>query len=360
MLAEQSVIGMLIIERGRIIYANSVCENILGYPLSTIQHWNLRELFRIVHKDDLQEVIDSIFSLQNCSAGQQVINHQHRIITQNKEIKWVKVIAKTINYRHKTQLLSSIIDINDQMKARKEMIEFERSKSEIMARVSHELKTPLITIKGYALLLKELLDEHIDFTSLDLYHYLDLIQKGSDRLEDVINSILIPDEVFPESSHKVPKIHLDLLLVQCITEFISLGLIRNQSIRLDLPGNLYAECEPSHFRLVFFNLYSNAVKYTPPRRNITIKGRELEKKVMITVKDEGIGLTELEMRRIFTKLGKIERYGKGWDVKGEGLGMGLYNSRLIVESYGGTLWVESKGRNRGTTFYFTFPKRYQK
>ncbi|MFX1257940.1 MAG: sensor histidine kinase, partial [Promethearchaeota archaeon] len=76
---------------------------------------------------------------------------------------------------------------------------------------------------------------------------------------------------------------------------------------------------------------------------------------IISFEDNGIGLTEEEKSQLFKQFGKIERYGKGWDVGIEGSGFGLYISKKIVELHGGKIWVESEGRSKGSKFYFSLP-----
>jgi signal transduction histidine kinase len=70
-------------------------------------------------------------------------------------------------------------------------------------------------------------------------------------------------------------------------------------------------------------------------------------------KDNGIGFSEKEKTRIFKQFGKIKRYGQGLDVIPEGSGFGLFISKKIGELHGGDIWVESEGRNMGSTFYFS-------
>ena len=73
------------------------------------------------------------------------------------------------------------------------------------------------------------------------------------------------------------------------------------------------------------------------------------------MKDTGIGLTQKEISQLFTQFGKIERYGQGWDVKIDGTGLGLYISKELISLHEGKIWVESEGRNKGSTFFFSLP-----
>ena len=75
----------------------------------------------------------------------------------------------------------------------------------------------------------------------------------------------------------------------------------------------------------------------------------------ISIKDSGIGFSVEEKQRVFKRFGKIERYGQGYNVVSEGSGLGLYISRKILELHGGEIWVESEGRGKGSTFYFSLP-----
>ena len=108
-------------------------------------------------------------------------------------------------------------------------------------------------------------------------------------------------------------------------------------------------------RSKFFRLITNAIKYTPPNGKIEIKTELKEDSVVVSVKDNGIGFTEKQKKMIFQQFGKIERYGKGLDLGIDGTGLGLYISKRIVEAHEGKIWMESEGKNKGSTFYFTLP-----
>ncbi|MBA7600856.1 Adaptive-response sensory-kinase SasA [subsurface metagenome] len=99
----------------------------------------------------------------------------------------------------------------------------------------------------------------------------------------------------------------------------------------------------------------NAIKYTPIGGTITIDSHQKNNHYIISIKDTGIGLTKKEIAQLFTQFGKIERYGQGWDVGIEGTGLGLYISKELIDLHNGKIWVESEGRNKGSTFFFSLP-----
>ncbi|TFF69069.1 MAG: ATP-binding protein, partial [Promethearchaeota archaeon] len=107
---------------------------------------------------------------------------------------------------------------------------------------------------------------------------------------------------------------------------------------------------------VITNLLSNAIKNTPPNGNIIIKLTESIDSFYFSIKDTGVGLSEEDMNKLFTKFGKIERYGQDLDVDIEGSGLGLYISKEVIDLHGGSIWVESEGRNKGCTFKIRFYK----
>ena len=89
--------------------------------------------------------------------------------------------------------------------------------------------------------------------------------------------------------------------------------------------------------------------------HITIDSTKEDSQYIISIKDTGIGLTQKEIGQLFTQFGKIERYGQGWDVDIEGTGLGLYISKELMTLHDGKIWVESEGRNKGSTFFFSLP-----
>ncbi len=131
---------------------------------------------------------------------------------------------------------------------------------------------------------------------------------------------------------------------------------RKLVIDLDIPTNLYLEIDRMRIEQVINNLLSNAIKNTPPEGRITICLRENSDGVEFTVKDTGVGFTKKEMEILFTRFGKIERYGQGLDDTDiQGSGLGLFISRELVKLHGGVIQAESPGRNKGSTFTVKLP-----
>ncbi|MCK4480562.1 MAG: PAS domain S-box protein [Candidatus Lokiarchaeota archaeon] len=226
-------------------------------------------------------------------------------------------------------------------------------KTELFSRTSHELKTPLISIKGFTELL---LTIHRPKLDNDIISILEEIKDGSKRLEKIIKLLLESTKLEAgQLELNLSKENLNFLINFCVKELKGLAKLRNQSINLKLHDILETEFDKERIYEVISNLLVNAIKYTPPNGNIDIESEIRDGFFLISVKDNGIGFTSEEKNQTFKQFGKIERYGQGWDVAIEGTGLGLYITKKLVELHGGKIWLESEGRNKGSSFYFTIP-----
>ena len=229
----------------------------------------------------------------------------------------------------------------------------DKLKTELFSRTSHELKTPLISIKGFTELLLTLHKPKLDN---DVISILEEVKNGSKRLEKIINLLLESTRLEAgQLELDSSKEDLSFLINFCVKELKGLAKLRNQSINLKLHDTLEAEFDKERIYEVISNLLVNAIKYTPPGGKIDIESEIREGFFLISVKDNGIGFTLEEKNQTFKQFGKIERYGQGWDVATEGTGLGLYITKKLVELHGGKIWFESEGRNKGSSFYFTIP-----
>jgi len=235
----------------------------------------------------------------------------------------------------------------------KELEKLNELKSEFLRRASHELKTPLISIKGFSNLLLTL---HREELSNDIISHLIEINQGCERLEDIIKN-LIESSKLESSELKIETSREDLsfLIRFCLKELQSFIKSRNHRINVNIEDKIITRFNKEQIYEVISNLLSNSIKYTPPYGEINIQTELKDKEVIVKIQDNGIGFTENEKERVFQQFGKIERYGQGLDLEIGGSGLGLFISKKIVESYGGKIWLESEGRSRGSTFNFSLP-----
>ena len=244
-------------------------------------------------------------------------------------------------------------DITDWKTSEEERKELNELKTEFLRRASHELKTPLISIKGFSELIMSSYEEELN---PEVISDLEEITSGCNRLQTIINDLLHASRL--ESIDPKPRLEeedLTFLIKYCVNELKSVIIKRNHSLNLELHDSLIMKFEKEEIHDVISNLLINAIKYTPPNGNITIKTKQLEENVIVSVRDNGIGFNRDQRKSIFKQFGKIERYGQGLDLEIDGTGLGLYISKRIVESHGGKIWMESEGINKGSTFYFSLP-----
>ncbi len=226
-------------------------------------------------------------------------------------------------------------------------------KTELFSRTSHELKTPLISIKGFTELL---LTFHSKKFDTEIIKMLEEIKDGSIRLEKIVNSLLETSKLEQGKLELNMELkNLSFLIKFCASELKGLVQLRNQSLLLDIHDDLITKFDKERIYEVLSNILVNAIKYTPPGGEIAIQTEIEDDSYIVSIKDNGIGLTEEDKDILFTQFGKIERYGQGWNIGIEGSGLGLFISKKIIELHNGKIWVESEGRNQGSTFYFSLP-----
>ncbi|MFW9881824.1 MAG: ATP-binding protein, partial [Candidatus Thorarchaeota archaeon] len=351
-IAEQTSLGLLIYQEGIIKFANSAVADITEYALKEINSWSIEDLKKVIPKEDLP-LIDAKLKIAETDDFDSFEQFECRLITKSGAFKWLEIIAKPMIYLGKNAVFSSLVDITAKKKLEDDLKEISRLKSELLSRTSHELKTPLVSIKGYADLLLTQHYEDLDFYTISILHE---IKQGCSRLESLIKD-LIETSKLESGDIELIKTEEDLafLIRFCVRDLKGLIETRKHELILDISGEMLTFFEKERIYEVVMNLISNAIKYTPKNGMIIIRSEIQNENYVVSVQDTGIGLTDEEKTKIFKKFGKIERYGQGLDVVSEGSGLGLYISKKTIELHGGNMWVESEGRKKGSTFYFSLP-----
>ncbi|MFX1503451.1 MAG: PAS domain S-box protein, partial [Promethearchaeota archaeon] len=351
-IAEQAFIGILIIQNDKVEYVNNALLQIFEYSHEEIDNWKKSDLIKLIYPEDLQYLREYREKLR---AGEPDIKqyYSYRVFTKYGKTKWIDQFSRPIIYRGKPAELITIMDITEKKKAEEELLKLSSLKSELLRRTSHELKTPLVSIKGFSDLLLTVHKEKMDDYVLATIHEIKL---GCERLENLIQDILKTSELESELVElKKSEEDLSFLIKLCINELQGSIKLRNHEIKLDIHDKLITSFEPEQIHLVISNLLNNAIKYTPPNGKIEIKSAIKEDYILISIHDNGIGITNEEKKRLFSQFGKIERYGQGLDIISDGSGLGLFITKKIIELHGGRIGVKSGGRNKGSTFYFTLP-----
>ncbi len=351
-ITEQSFVGFMIIQDNRIVYLNNTVSKMFGYLFEELKKMSIAEVFNYIHPEDRSIAVRRFKKREEGITGK-MSGRPFRIITKSGEIKWIDVYTKMFKFQEKNTIFATIVDVTKERKADIELQKLNELKSEFLRRASHELKTPLISIKGFTnLILKQYggaLDNEI--TSM-----LEEVDQGCQRLEDIIKNLIEATKI--ESSKlelKTTVEDLSFLIRFCIRELQGLAKSRNHAININIEEKIITKFNKEQMYEVLTNLLSNAIKYTPPNGEITINSEFKDQNIIVSIQDNGIGFTDKEKEKVFKQFGKIERYGQGLDIGIDGSGLGLYLSKKIVELHGGKIWMESEGKNKGSIFYILLP-----
>jgi PAS domain S-box-containing protein len=227
--------------------------------------------------------------------------------------------------------------------------EAEEMKSTFISVISHELKTPVALIKGYAGTLNR---EDADWDRGILRESLAVIEEEADRLTELIDNLLDVSRLQAGAlKMEIDFVNMVRLAEQTVEKFRT--QTQRHTFALDIPPDLPpVRGDERRLRQVLDNLLSNAIKYSPEGGQIRVSGRADDLQVYIAVTDKGIGIPEDEQENIFDRFYRVR---SGVSDRTMGTGLGLYLVKAVVEAHGGRVWVDSQP-GQGATFVFTLPR----
>lgn len=225
------------------------------------------------------------------------------------------------------------------------------AKSELISIASHQLRTPLATVKWYT---DGLLSTRAPLEPAKQLSYLQQIYDSNQRMIELVNNLLNVSRLDLGTFALRPQtVQLGTIVEETLSDLAlqihNKNLVITQQTDKDLA---VAKVDPDSIRVVMQNLLSNAVRYSLPNQEIIITLKNQATDILISVKDGGIGIPQQQQSHIFTKLFRADNARLA---ASEGSGLGLYISKAMVERSGGKIWFESS-ENQGTTFYVTIPR----
>ncbi len=228
--------------------------------------------------------------------------------------------------------------------------EIDRMKTEVVSMVAHELRSPLTSIAGFSELL---LDEEISQEQSN--DYAEIILKESKRLGDLINKFLDISRIESGKS-QIQKTSVDMRDV--IRSIMSMNKYLAESkgieVDIDVPNDISEVfVDREMMGEVILNLYSNAIKYCPDGKKVTITIEDNNEQQIIKVIDQGYGIPKNSLDKIFNKFFRVTENEKIQDIPGSGLGLSLVKE--IIEQHGGTIHAESV-LDQGSTFTISLPQ----
>jgi signal transduction histidine kinase len=244
--------------------------------------------------------------------------------------------------------------LNEELQKRAaELQELDRLKSSFLANMSHELRTPLNSILGFSDVILEGIDGPLtDYMENDLK----LIQKNGQHLLHLINDVLDMAKIESGRMNLHPelfKVHNVLDEVVSITSTLASEKNLALFIEPDSDEEVEISADATRLRQVIINLTNNSIKFTEKGKIAIRVDKQGEDRVLIRVKDTGIGIPPKHLESIFQEFSQVDT---STTRKVGGTGLGLPISRRLVEMHGGRMWAESTGIDgEGTTFYVELP-----
>jgi len=334
MVLDNTVNGILMVAAdGRVTYANPVAMKVLSSDKRIIG----RKHFEAVANYELLTIIDQVRKDGFPYKGELVLN--------NLGGKIIEVHAVPISETEGFVPAGVLLVLNDIT----ELKRLEQVRKDFIANISHELKTPVANISGFAetLLAEQTENEHV-------HEFSSIIYEESQRLRRLIDSLI------KLSNLETGAPELNLVEVDArdlVKEVVNVALKRNAKRGLEIESILpdkpvLIKVDKDSIVQVLINLTKNAIAYNTDNKPIKVELDDDEFGIRISVQDQGEGIPDSDLNRIFERFYRVD---KTRSRKTGGTGLGLSIAKHLVENHGGEIGVESK-LGQGSTFYFTLPK----
>jgi two-component system phosphate regulon sensor histidine kinase PhoR len=329
---------------------NSMVEGVIitdnSEKIVSINH-AIEELFSI--KQDQVQGMFLLESIRNSDISAVIANAIKNGNFISKEITLVMPVLRIIKVNvspifEKNKVTGAITVIHDITQMRY----LETLRRDFVANVSHELKTPLTSIKGFV---ETLLEGALEDKENSV-NFLKIINTHVDRLNTLINDLLDLSQMeSKEIVLKKEKFNLAQLVNEIISGFRSQAEMKVIEMRFDLPLELDIVVDKSKIEQVLTNLINNAIKYNKEKGFVRIYAQQLPGKIKVVVEDSGSGIPSKDLPRIFERFYRVDK-ARSRELGGTGLGLSIV--KHIIELHGGSVGVEST-EGIGSKFWFILP-----
>lgn len=319
----------------RVLMLNETASSILGISDKNLTGKTLQEVIRV---SEIQKFFKKIISEGNPQEAE--------IILQHDKDKFLQ-LSGTLLYDMDNKAIGALVVFNDISNLK----HLDTLKKDLVANVSHELRTPVTTIKGFIETLKE---GAIDDPK-NAERFLNIISKHIDRLNMLIDDLLILAKLEEKSEEvQLNEEKIRPLLRSVVEDFEFKANEKKITISIDCDEDLTARINRHLVEQAISNLVDNAVKYSDKKTSIEVGAYSDEGKLVFVVKDEGYGISQEHIPRLFERFYRIDK-GRSREEGGTGLGLAIV--KHIVNTMHGTIDVES-ALGEGTTFIVKIPQKY--
>ena len=310
----------------------------------------LLELITCRRADGREIALDEFPLAQALSTGE--IVRLEEIVMEVPDGRSVKTLINATPIHSQEGVVESVVVTMQDMTPLEEL---ERLRAEFMGMVSHELQTPLTSIRGSA---NTLLDEAASLDPAEMRQFHRIISDQADRMRGLIRDLLDVAHIETGTLSVAPEPSDTATLVdEARIMFMSSG--RRHSIHIDIGPDLpQVMTDRRRIVQVLSNLLSNAAKYSNELSTITVRAVLKQFQVVVSIADEGRGIPAERLPLLFRKFSRVNGEERQGDLTGSGLGLAICKG--IVEAHGGRIWAESDGLGQGARFIFTVPIAEQK
>jgi two-component system phosphate regulon sensor histidine kinase PhoR len=317
--------------RERVLYSNRAFEQILGLEGQTIQD---RPLIEVVRHTGLLAVIKEALRAEKQQSSE--------IVVGTVRPRSFAVTATPVRAGGASGAVLVLHEITD-------LRRLERVRQDFVANVSHEFRTPLTAIQGFA---ETLLGGALD----DPAHrsrFVEIIRDHATRLARLTEDLLELSRIEAgQLKLELRPVSVPQLVNSCIETTQLTAGSKQLTLKGELPADLPAvQGDANRLQQVLQNLLDNAVQYTPPGGAISAEAACANGEVVVTVADTGIGIPQSDQSRIFERFYRVDA-ARSREAGGTGLGLSI--ARHIVEAHGGRIWVDSTV-GEGSRFHFSIP-----
>jgi PAS domain S-box-containing protein len=366
---------------------NKMAEQFFGYSAAELLDLPLTKLLLLLNIENIPRLHKGF---KDAQAGQHITEEIHFVRKEGDTVT-CKVYASSIRSGGEQMVQTVFRDVTKEMeilrnlsKSAADLVRLNKMKDSFLGLASHELKTPLTVIMGYAELIVTDMADKIDPTVMEMVQN---ISNAAIRLDSIIKDMVDVSMIDEKRLQlKQEEVNLNRLAEAAVNELRLFFSMRHQEISLQLDETI-PTIIGDNLRLIqlLSNVLGNAIKFTPDGGKITVAtsakyllrgrqdhvadptandgGRQQHLYVELTVADTGIGIDRDDQMRIFEKFyeaGNIEEHSSGKVAfKAKGAGLGLAIAKGIVQMHGGEIWVDSPGYNTehcsGSTFHILLP-----
>ncbi len=315
----------------------------------------------------IRQISELQFLYESERKDSEILLKEAELEAQSLQLRWITTAAVLLlilavmfyrNFSAKQKANSRLLLQQEEIKAQQASLEEKNAmlrrindeKNEIIGMVAHDLRAPIGQVESVVSLMQY---EKATF-SPDMQSYLDILDKAASRMKFMVSEILNIEAIENSSFDlDLKPVSLYTILKEEAQNYKLYADKKKLALRVDMVGDADCAIVDEHiYRNIVENLLSNAVKYSPGGRTVHISLRSEDRQVITSVRDEGPGLSQEDMKRVFGKYQKLSAKPTGGEAS---LGLGLSLVKKFTEAMGGAVWCESV-KGEGAEFFVSFDK----